>query len=116
MIEIHKLGADEYPALCQIADGFNPDPKCSVALLAKDGEEVLGRIFLVAPVHLEGPWVREDARGRAILWRLVERAREEAKAMGITRLLAFGAGAQMEDYLKRADFKKLNLTVWAKEI
>lgn len=116
MIEIHKLTESEYPILCQIADGFKPNPKSSVALVAREGDEVLGRIFLVAPMHLEGPWIREDARGRAILWKLVERARVEAKDMGITRLLAFGAGPEMEDYLKRLDFTKLALTVWATDL
>lgn len=115
-VQIHKLEAAEYPVLCQMDDGFKPDPQTSIALVAKQDGEFVGRIFLLAPVHLEGPWVRPDKRGGMVGKRLVDKAEEEARAIGVTKLFAFGSSEDLEDYLHRLGFKKQPLTVWAKEL
>jgi GNAT superfamily N-acetyltransferase len=107
LMELRTLEASEYPVLCQVDDGFTPDPNHSIAIIAKDGEEIVGRIFLLSPVHLEGPWIREDRRGMTLAARLVAKAEQEAKACGVTKLFAYAANAEMVGYL---------VTVWAKEL
>lgn len=102
--------------LACISDGVQPDPKSSVAVVAKDGDEIVGRIFLIQPVHTECPWVREDLRGGTLLKRLTDAIEKEAKDRGVKKLFAFGASDQMESYISRLGYQKQPLTVWIKDL
>lgn len=116
MIAIQKLSAKNYSVLAGVADGFQPDPNTSVALLAAVDNEIVGRIFLLAPTHIEGPWIRADHRNGILAKRLVDSAAKEAKECGITKLFAYGVDETIECYLERLGFEKLRMTVWSKEI
>jgi len=107
---------DEFPELAKVHDGFMPDPKQSVALIAIDAGKYVGRIFLVSPAHVEGPWVDEEYRGRGLFQKLVARAEEEAKKAGIHSLFAYGADDYMESLIRRLGYTKQRLTVWKKEL
>ena len=113
---VERLAADDYPALKNVSDGFVPDPANSIAIVAKDSGEIVGRIFIVAPAHIEGPWIAPAKRGGMLLVHLISRAEREARKAGIKKLMAYGTSPQTEDYLKRLGFGQLPLTVWAKDI
>lgn len=115
-ISIEKLDPEDFKELANIGDGFTPNPETSVAIVARSGGKIIGRIFLLAPVHVEGPLVLDEYRGSTLLKRLVDRAESEAKDAGVTTLFAYGASEKLEEYLDRLGYTKRNLTVWSKEI
>jgi GNAT superfamily N-acetyltransferase len=116
VITVGRLPNDEFSRLESFHDGAKPDPASSIAVVAQDGNEIIGRIFLVAPAHIEGPYIEEAHRGGTIAKRLVSVAATEARKCGITKLMAYGFSPELEDYLERLGFKKQPVTVWAKEI
>lgn len=116
MIEIKRLESSEFGILPKIHDGFRPDPKSSVVIVAEDGGKIIGRAFLLAPVHLEGPWINPRWRNGTLAGRMFDAIKTEAKAMGITQLFAYGASKQLEGYLERLEFTRKPLTVWVKAI
>lgn len=113
---IEHLKADQYGELAGVADGFVPDPKSSVALVARNDHEIVGRVFLLTPAHLEGPWVRPDLRGTTMGKRLIDAAEEVAKRCGVRKMFAYGASEDLENYLMRLGYKREPFTVWTKEI
>jgi predicted N-acetyltransferase YhbS len=114
--KIEKLEACDYPILATVHDGLVPDPKTTIAMIAREGDNVIGRVFLMAPVHVEGPWVDESKRGSTLGKRLMDAAEKEAKAIGIKTLMAYGADSVLENYLERLGYRNMNLSVWAKEL
>lgn len=115
-MELTKLKAEEYPQLASVNDGYTPDPKISIAIVAREGKEIQGRVFIVCPAHIEGPWVTESKRGSLLGKCLMARAEAEAKKGGVTKLFAYGASEQLEDYLSRLGYERQPLSVWAKEL
>ena len=117
MLQIDRIAPKDYHLLKNIGDGFTPDPKRSVAIIAhNDVVGIIGRIFLVAPVHIEGVFVDKPWRNSTVLNMLVKRAELEAFKEGLTQLLVFAKDAQMADYIARLGYKELPLTVWSKEL
>jgi GNAT superfamily N-acetyltransferase len=115
-MDIRRLDAEEFEQLQEIADGWCPDPQVSRAGVAIDGERTVARVFIVAPVHIEGPWIAEEYRHGTLAARLVKWAERQAREVGVQKLFAYGANAEIEGYLERLGFKKQPLTVWAKEL
>jgi N-acetylglutamate synthase-like GNAT family acetyltransferase len=115
-IHIERLERFEYAALGGIADGFQPPPGSSIVVVARRDQRIIGRAFLLAPVHLEGPWVDEDYRGTTLAHRLVMRAEAEAKKEGVSNLFAYASNHVLAGYLSRIGYQKSELTVWTKEI
>lgn len=116
-VEICRLSPGEWIQLNKVADGFAPDPARSVAIVAVgDSGDIIGRIFLVAPVHLEGLWIDETFRNKTLLYQLVQRGEDEAKALGLKRLLAFGATPEMSDYIERLGYSYTPMSVWYKDL
>jgi len=114
LIEIRRLGELEYHKLAHVDDGFIPQVDKSIAVIAENEHHIIGRIFLVAPVHAEGVFVEEPWRGGTVLKRLVEAAELEARAEGITKLLCYAKDAKMENYIQRLGYKHFPVTVWEK--
>jgi N-acetylglutamate synthase-like GNAT family acetyltransferase len=115
-VVIEHLKSEEYPQLAAVADGYVPDPKTSVTLVVRDQNGIVGRVFLISPVHVEGPWVRQDLRGSMVAGKLMLEAENVAKRSGIRKMFAYGASEELEDYLERLGYKREPLTVWTKEI
>ncbi len=116
MVTIHKLEADEYGLLATIEEGYVPDPLNSIAIVACDGEKVVGRMLLVAPWHIEGTWIHKDARGGSTLFRMIRKMEETARERGFSKLFAYADKADVESYLQRLGYKPSPLTVWYKEL
>lgn len=115
-LSIRELSVEEFPLLGTVHEGLIPDPKQSVAIVAEKDGEILGRIFLMQPVHVEGPWIREDKRGGTIAKRLMDQAELSAFSRGIRTVFAYAADAQLAGYLERLGYKKSELTVYTKEL
>lgn len=110
------LHASEYDKLRDIQDGYVPDPANSIALVGERNGDIAARMLLIRPWHIEGTWIREDARNGFILAGLMSRMQNEAKARGITNLLSFAPNEEVEHYLGRLGFKRQPISVWSKEI
>ena len=117
METVRRIEAHEWGKLKEFPDGIVPPFDKTAAIVAETpiGKWV-GRIFLVAPVHLEGIWIDPSKRGNELMARLGHKAEEEAMKIGLKTLLAYGDGPEMEDYLERFGYKKLRWTVWQKEL
>jgi N-acetylglutamate synthase-like GNAT family acetyltransferase len=106
----------ELSCVPQSGTGALPE-KSSVAVVARDGAgEICGTLVLVCPWHLEGAWVRPDKRGSPVLGALVRKAEAIAVRAGLTRLFAYGASPEMEDYIERLGYERMPLSVWAKTV
>jgi hypothetical protein len=116
-LEIKVLKPEDYHLLKQAPDEFVPDPAMSVAVVAMDGERLVGKVLLVILPHVEGPWIHPDYRGGLIAKRGHDLLAEAVKEKwNITKLFAFGATEEIEGYLKRLGYTKEPLSVWSKEI
>lgn len=114
---IEQLSDEQFGQLAYIADGFVPCAKQGVALVSRDGNgEIDGRIFLLFPAHLEGPWIKPERRNTLLCSQLVEAAEETAKNAGLTRLFAYAISPEIEGYLKRLGYEQMPMTVWMKDI
>src|SRR5215469_8661055 len=109
---IERLPEERFDDLKKVHDGFVPDPKNSVVLVAMEGGHYIGRVFLMAPAHVEGPWVREDRRSNGLGTSLMHAVEDTAKALGIRELFAYGADDYLESQLRRLGYQKQRLTVW----
>jgi hypothetical protein len=103
--------------LSHIHDGFMPDPQNAIAVVAQaDSRELVGRVFIVAPAHVEGIYIRREYRDKTLMQRLVKEAEIQAKLCGLTQLLAFGKDEEMTDYINRLGYVKQPWTVSIKEL
>lgn len=116
MIEVRRLAQEEYPLLKSFSDGFCPDPQRSIAIVADNGEHIVGRIFLIAPAHVEAIHIERPWRNGLVMKRLVDFVELEARAEGIAKVLAYAKDKEMENYIERLGYKKIQVTVWSKEL
>ena len=117
MPDIRRLAANEWSLLDKVEEPFSPDPEKSVAVVAQNAMgEIVGRCFLVSPVHVEGIWLDPAWRNRTLFYRLICRIEEEAKAEGIRKLLAFAATPEMAEYIERLGYEYTPVSVWSKEL
>src|SRR5258706_4716854 len=112
MVTIERLEIAEYGKLTTIQEGFCPEPEHSIVVVGKSGDEIVARTMLIRPFHVEGTWIAEPFRNGTIGIRLLRRLEEEARAAGLTKMLAYAAEDKVENYLGRMGYKKARLTVW----
>lgn len=115
-MKIATLLASEFPLLKEVADGIVPDPKNTLALVALDGQKIVGRMFLMAPAHIEGTWIDSAHRNGLIAARLLKRMEQESAKAGITNLFAYSQDDAVSDYLKRMGYEQTKAIVFRKEL
>ena len=81
-----------------------------------DGSEVVGRMLLIAPMHIEGTWVKEGHRNGLTGMRLMSRMEKCAKDNGLTKIFAYAADPDIENYLQRLEYVRVPVTVWGKDL
>jgi len=114
---IRRLPVEDWPLLRLFPDQVAPKPKDCIALVAQaESGELLGRIFLLAPVHIEGLYVSPSRRGTALMSDLVEKAEQEARNLGVSTAFAYADGIQMENYIERLCYSRERWSVWRKEL
>jgi N-acetylglutamate synthase-like GNAT family acetyltransferase len=116
LIEIQRLHPSEFDLLKEFEDGFTPDPSRSVVVVARNDSRIIGRSCIVAPAHVEGTCIAKAWRGGTILKQLMEAIEVEAKAEGISQLLAYAGDERVANYLQRLSYKKMPLTIWEKRL
>ena len=113
---IEELTPSQFADLERIHEGFVP-PAGSIAIVARDDDgEICGRVFLMQPTHVEGPWVREDRRGRTLGKRLMNAVARTAKDCGVKKLFAYAADETLANYLERLGYTQEPFTVWTKDL
>jgi N-acetylglutamate synthase-like GNAT family acetyltransferase len=115
-VTVRRLRPAEWDKLPREEGEFVPDPTQSVCIVAMEENEVVGRIFLVAPMHAEGIFIDQKWRGQNLMARLVEGIETEAKTLGLKKIFAYAANPEMEDYIERLGYAKQPWTVYAKEL
>ena len=116
MIKLMRLHSSEFDLLKDFEDGFCPDPDRSIAVVARNASRIIGRIFLLAPAHVEGVFVEQAWRGGPVMKQLVDAIELEARAEGITKLFAYAKDEEMAGYIERLGYMKLPMTVFSKGI
>ncbi len=114
---IRRLRLDEWGRLKEFPDDIVPDSDKAIAIVSEGNSGKLdGRVFIVSPVHLEALYIDPTRRSTALLSRLVERAEKEAKAIGLSKLYAYGDGPVMESYISRLKYERERWSVWRKDL
>lgn len=115
LIEIRRLEGLEYHKLNQIGDDdFIPDPEKSIAIIAENEQKVIGKVLLLAPAHIEGIFIEPAWRNGTVMNRLVAAVELEARAEGITKVMAYAKDTEMEHYIERLGYRRMPISVWAK--
>jgi GNAT superfamily N-acetyltransferase len=115
-LTVRRLKPVEFEKLLSVDDGYTPDPNRSVAVVAENGHHIMGRIFLMAPAHVEGVFVEPAWRDKGVMRQLVDAIEIEARAEGIHKVLAYAKDSDMAGRIEAMGYKKLPWTVWAKEL
>ena len=112
---VERLAPKDFEVLATVEEGFMPLCDKSIVVVAKSGDEIVGRLMLLSPAHVEGAWIDERFRGGTLLKRMMEEMEVQAKREGLGKLMAYG-NAINEDYLSRLGFTQRPLTVWEKRL
>ena len=121
-IDVRRLKPVEFEKLLSVDDGYCPDPNRSIAMVAENGHHIIGRLFLIAPAHVEGVYIQEPWRGGSIFKEMMDAMEIEARAEKINRLIAYATSTGMEQYIsrkcgyKRSIVNGFPVTVWQKEL
>jgi GNAT superfamily N-acetyltransferase len=115
-LTVRRLKPVEYEKLLSIDDGYTPDPNRSVAVVAENGHHIMGRIFLMAPAHVEGVFVEPAWRDKGVMRQLVGAIEIEARAEGIAKVLAYAKDQDMAGRIEAMGYKRLPWSVWEKEL
>src|ERR1700722_20097193 len=113
-LTLRRLKPVEYEKLLSVHDGFTPDPHRSVAIVAENGHHIMGRVFLMAPAHVEGIFVEPAWQGKGVMRQLVDAIELEARAEGISKVLAYAKDSDMAGRIEAMGYKKLLWSVWEK--
>jgi N-acetylglutamate synthase-like GNAT family acetyltransferase len=115
LIPIETLPSEDFPLLKNIEEGYVPS-KDSIVIVGKVGDEIVARMMLIGVAHIEGTWIKPEVRSGSLLHRLMHRMEQEAKAAGITTLLAYSENDEVDSYLERLKFSRSPLRIWKKEV
>ena len=113
MITIERLPAEEFDSLLSIAEGYVPDPAKSIAVVAKQNGEIVGRMMLIAVAHVEAAWIHERLRNGTILERMVKEIEKQAEQVGISTVFAYSETTEMDGYIERLGYEKSPLRVFS---
>ena len=116
MITVERLPVDEYDSLLSIEEGYVPDPEHSIAVVAKDGGEIIGRMMLLSVAHVEAAWINKRFRSGSILERMTKEIEDQARAAGIKTVFVYSETHDMDDYIQRLGYERSPLRVFRKEL
>lgn len=116
MITVERLPAEEFDSLLSIEEGYVPDPKASVVVVAKFNEEIIGRMMLIGVKHVEGAWINKRFRSGSILERMTKEIEDQARAVGIRTVFVYSETGEMDAYIERLGYERSPLRVFRKEL
>jgi N-acetylglutamate synthase-like GNAT family acetyltransferase len=116
VVLIERLAPEDYDELKSVEEGYRPDPKHSIVVVARENGLIVGRTMLIRPFHVEGTWVAEHKRKGLIGIRLLQRLEKEARNQGVGTIYAYAMESKIEEYLMRMGYKQSRLTIWEKPV
>ncbi len=116
MITIERLSEKDFDSLLAIQEGFKPDPKNSIAVVAKVDGEIIGRLMLLPVAHVEGAWVHQRFRNGTILERMTRMIEGQAILSGISTVFVYSQSEEMDGYIERLGYHLSPLRVFRKDL
>lgn len=117
LIEIQRLHPSEFDLLKGYADGFCPDPEHSIAMVLRNDSRIIGRLFAVAPVHVEGVHIDIPWRGGTLFKDMMNAMELELKSENIKKVFAYAVRPEVGHYIEhRCGYKPLAWKIYEKEI
>jgi len=113
---IKRLAPEEYEVLKSVQEGYCPDSEHSIAIVAQKENEIVGRMLLIRPFHIEGTWISEKCRSGTIAVRMIKLMEAEARKIGLSHVFAYAATPEIEEYMERLGYKRQKMSVWMKEV
>jgi hypothetical protein len=116
-ITIARLHPRNYDLLKNIDDGCCPEPDRSVVVIARNESRIIGRLFLMAPAHVEGIYIEPEFRGGSLFKDMMAAMEIEARAEGLTKIFAYSIRSEIGHYIEhRCGYLPLPWRVFAKEL
>lgn len=98
-------------------NGITEWPADTVGVLAIEDEKVVvGQTSILNLPIIEGTIVVESKRGTSLLYRLIKRVEELYLELGKTYSWAMAATPEVEDYLERLGYSKVQVTLYCKNL
>lgn len=117
MIEIARLNPSGFDELKQVDDGFVPNPDHSIVVVARNEQRIIGRLFAMSPVHVEGIFVEERYRGGNLFKDMMSAMEVELRAEKIRKALAFSVRPEIGHYIERkCGYTKLPWAVYERTL
>ncbi len=116
MITVERLPEEEFDVLLSIEEGYKPNPETSIAVVARQDGEIIGRLLLLFVAHVEGAWVHDRFRNGTILDKMTKEVEKQAKEAGLSTVFAYSRTQQMDDYIQRLGYEPTALRVFKKDI
>ena len=116
MITVERLPAEDYDTLLTVEEGYCPDPKTSIAVVAKEDGVVIGRMMLIGVAHVEGAWISDRYRSGAVLERMTKEIEKQAREAGISTVFAYSQTHEMDGYIERLGYERSPLRVFRKDL
>jgi len=92
----------------QISTNGLPNPDTSIILVAETpAGEIVGTWEAVAPVILEGLWVREDYRKTTVLGRMFQTMKDTLRNMHIDRAYTLVQSPEVKDLAEKGGFEMI---------
>lgn len=114
MLSVERLAKQDFGQLAGIEEGYVPDPEKSIAVVARDNGNIVARMLLISPFHIEGTWIHPEHRGATLLKRMIALMESEARKSKMNTIFAYADNSTVEAYLSRLGYEKTPLTVWTK--
>jgi N-acetylglutamate synthase-like GNAT family acetyltransferase len=111
---IKRLAPAEYEQLRNVEEGYVPDPAHSIVIMALNEKEIIGRVLLIRPFHIEGTWIDPRFRRGTVGIRMFRLLEEEAKQAGLVKIFSYAQSSEVEGYLERMKYEKIPVSVWTK--
>lgn len=112
-IEIQRLHPSEFDLLKSYSDGFCPDPEHSIAMVLRNDSRIIGRLFAVAPIHVEGVHIDPPWRGGSLFKDMMSAMEIELRAENVKKVFAYAVKPEIGHYIeKRCGYKPLEWKVY----
>ena len=116
MITVERLPDEEFDALLKVEEGYRPDPEKSVAVVAKQDGQIIGRMMLINLAHVEAAWINERFRSGSLLEHMTREIEKQALQIGIKTLFVYSETDEMDSYIGRLGYDRSPLRVFRKEL
>lgn len=116
MITVERLPDEQFDTLMQIEEGYVPDPKASIVVVAKFNGQIIGRMMLIGVKHVEGAWISDQYRSGAVLERMTAEIEKQAREAGIRTVFAYSESHEMDGYIERLGYERSPLRVFRKDL